>query len=396
MGIRVRKLARELKTSPERVLSLLQQLGYARYRSPEDMVSDVVAGKIRAASRSSDQPPRAPDPARFPPPTASPRQSPRGTPGDVMASLVPGVVRTPTSEPGLRTGAQPAPALVAEQLAVDRRQLAEAQQQLASDRQQLAKAQQQLAADQQRLAEAQQQLTEAQEQLAADQQQLAEARLARAQQPEGAQPLAEQGAGTAEAEPRPERGAALLDLLYERGLRGIDEAERALGVLAGTRSLGRLLEGVWVRESEGLARVLEDRLVLVGGALPEALELPAVIVSADRGDLPGGDTLVRRCRAVGEQLMLLGLTRVVLIGVAPRWHALLRAGIDPRVHLLFRSTVKELTREEADAVVIWGSELVPEAAQQALAEARLQVFAIDGKDLGAWMDAVALALAEVG
>ncbi|HHO54198.1 MAG TPA: hypothetical protein ENK18_25845, partial [Deltaproteobacteria bacterium] len=65
-------------------------------------------------------------------------------------------------------------------------------------------------------------------------------------------------------------------------------------MLATTRSLGRILEGVQVVQPEGFARILRDRLVLVGGALPDPLDLPAVIVSADRGDLPGGDDLARR------------------------------------------------------------------------------------------------------
>ena len=410
MGIRVRKLARELRTSPEGVLSLLQQLGYERYRSPEDMVSDVVAAKLRSASPSSREPPRAPDPARPPPP--GPGKPPGAPSGDVMASLVPGVVRTEARR------SAPGPTyheLATERLAAERQQLAAERQQLAAERQQLAAEQQQLATEQQRLAAERQQLATEQQRLATEQQRLAAERqqLVAERQPQAggahgpAEPVGACAPGQGPPGPAEPGGSTesvgasggarpLLELFHERGLRGIDEAERALGVLATTRSLGRILEGVQVVQPEGFARILRDRLVLVGGALPDTLDLPAVIVSADRGDLPGGDDLARRCRAVGEQLMLLGLTRVVLLGIAPRWHALLRAGIDARVHLMFRSSAGDLTRGEADAIMSWGRGLVPEPSQQAPRGARLRVLEIEARDLGAWMEAVAQALSQVG
>jgi len=90
VGIRVRKLARELRQSPRDVLQLLQSLGFERYRSPEDMISDTVAARVRSSSRPATNGHHAPDPAR-----SRPRSAPSSAAsGDLMAQLVPGVKRT--------------------------------------------------------------------------------------------------------------------------------------------------------------------------------------------------------------------------------------------------------------------------------------------------------------
>ena len=51
MAIRLKKLARELKTSPSVVLSALADLGYDRYKSEMDMVADPPADKVRKLAR---------------------------------------------------------------------------------------------------------------------------------------------------------------------------------------------------------------------------------------------------------------------------------------------------------------------------------------------------------
>src|SRR5262245_61965780 len=90
MAVRVKKLARELNQSPRHVLGVLHAIGFDRYRSPEDMLPDGTVDKVRRATRDGVEPVPVPGLASAPTKTA-PRAS---TGDDVMAKLVPGVVRT--------------------------------------------------------------------------------------------------------------------------------------------------------------------------------------------------------------------------------------------------------------------------------------------------------------
>lgn len=89
MAIRVRKLAKELDRSPTEVLGLLHAIGFEKYRSAEDQVPDPTVQHVRDAIRSGVRPlsvvlhesTRHAEPVR-----------PQVGRGDVMATLVPGVV----------------------------------------------------------------------------------------------------------------------------------------------------------------------------------------------------------------------------------------------------------------------------------------------------------------
>ncbi|MCA9493799.1 MAG: hypothetical protein KC621_27905, partial [Myxococcales bacterium] len=91
MALRVRKLARELERSPEDVLLLLKDLGYERYRTPDDLLADDVVARARKAARTTPPRARVPSPAR--PAPSSVRAKPPAE-ADLMAQLVPGAVRT--------------------------------------------------------------------------------------------------------------------------------------------------------------------------------------------------------------------------------------------------------------------------------------------------------------
>lgn len=216
---------------------------------------------------------------------------------------------------------------------------------------------------------------------------------------------------------------SMMDMFDGRGLKGVDEAERALAALAGAKAMGRLLEQVKVREPDALRRLLWERLVLVGGSdIPEELDVPSVIVSQERADIPGAFELSRRCNALGEQLMLNGLVRVVLVGIARRWHSLLRARIDPRITLGFRPAPlsADMVAESSDprrlalvpmagdaplpdpaagvsapvdALLVWAQEPIDEGFLRAVEGRRTRIVSVPANDLASWLEAATEAVA---
>lgn len=156
----------------------------------------------------------------------------------------------------------------------------------------------------------------------------------------------------------------VLQLLEERGLRGADEAERAVHALTGGRLFGRVLTGLRVEDPDALRRLLGERLVLAGGPAPENAGYPVVTVSPDRADLPALDVVARCLGKIGERLLLNGWRRVMVVGVAPRWHALMRDGVDRRVELSFRAVSSEEAAKQ-DLVVGWNAEVEGDGARPA-------------------------------
>ncbi len=359
MGVRVRKLARELDTSPGHVLGLLEELGYQRYKSSDDMVSDTVAARIRQAARQGItarpvlEHPRPAQPARPPMPDGV------GDAPDLMARLVPGVVkgqrsqrRAPSAPPAAPSAPEPPPRAVVERV-VDTGALDSARAELAEVRAALDGAR----------AES--------EQLRAEIAALTEAR---------------------------DFDGSVLDLLEERGLRGLDEAERAIATLAGSHALGRLLRSLRPTDPAALRRLLADQLVLVGGPVPEGLEVPAVTVSDDRADIPSAERLARLTARVGEQLMLCGFRRALLVNVQPRWQPVVRAGLDRRLEITFRpGGLRDAARateeaQDVDVVLLWNTPLADDVTE-AYRAARAHVLQVQAADLGSFLERVVAALA---
>ncbi len=325
MAVRVRKLARQLGRSPADVLRLLHALGYTRYRSAEDMVSDAVARRAAAAVRQgvSARPvqPRAArvrEPARSAPPAGE----------DLMARLVPGVVpyagrerhRAPPRElPGADRESrsdEPGPGEASEASEEDHRALQAALDTVRAERDALRA----LVDELERGTEALQREVDA-------------LRAAR-------------DAG----------GDALVDVLRARGLVGRDEQVSALAGLLAVRAL----DPAWLRVGDraALERALAERLVLFGGEVPERLTGKAgVSVAMDRADLPAARALDLRLERAGELLMLHGLRRVRAAGVPPAWHRWLIEGIDPRISVdLVPGGPRDGERARSDAAgvdVLW-------------------------------------------
>lgn len=382
VAVRVRKLARELERTPDDLLLVLKELGYERFRSPDDMVSEDVAARLRRAARSL--PPRAIGSA--PPPRPTPRRTTSGDEDDLMARLVPGVVREGASGPA-RVSSRPLPKVVAPALAPRPPDaVQEARQALAEERT--------------RLEELRTALAEERKALSALRAEI-EAERARAVEERRAVEDAER-----EAERAHERRLAGVDrislvaLLEERGLRGLDEGERALAALASHHQLGRVLSTLVPADPEAVRRLLAERLVLVGGAIPVALSaLAAVTVSEDRADIPGGDRLAKALGRMGEQLLLNGYRRIALAGVPPRWHALLREGLDRRVELVFRPA-GAWSREDLarmDLLVVWrpsGTPAVGPSVESRPVEGRGRMIEVAGGAVGDLVERVTQALSQ--
>lgn len=357
VAVRVRKLARELDRSPEDVLLLLKDLGYERFRSSDDMISEVVADQLRKLARKT--PPRAVLPKRPVPQQVTTQRS--GDDTDFMAQVVPGVVRKFVRPASAMQELAPAGASAATSSATAAP--------VTSGRATSGKAPVEPLVDPEWEAlETERAGIEAErEALEAERTALASAR--EAFEAERAAFLAErEGDGAQQAAgPQGDLGPSLLALLEERGLRGVDEAERAMASLAAGHALGRHLANLLSTDPKGLRRVLSERLVLFGGAVPEGVTVPAVTVSEDRADLPGAERLHRTLDRLGETLMLNGYRRVMVVGVPPRWHTVLRDGVDPRVDLTFRASAPRDAFDDVsrvDLVVGWNVDLEPGKARR--------------------------------
>ena len=302
MAIRVRKLAKQVRRSPGEVLGLLHHLGYRNYTRVDDMVADTPSEKLRKAVRQGQSAPAlAVEDRRVTEAVSSAREAS----SDLMAQLVPGVVRqggeAPSSPPPARpqtveSGRVPRPPASASPPDAAVREGWDAERA-------------RWAAERTRW---QGELDELRERCASLQASLDAVREV------------------------PMEGLSLGDLLQERGLLGTDEALRGLDALLAFRTgeamlQARLAPAAAVR----FQQTLHD-LVLLDSAPPEELSVPAVVVAADRAEAPGGPTLDGLLRDLSEHMLLSGWRRLALVGIAPRWHEVVRARLDHRVDVSFQ------------------------------------------------------------
>ncbi len=340
MAIRVRKLAKEVRRSPGEVLGLLHHLGYVNYKRPDDMVADAPAGKLRTAVKRGVVAPSLDVAERARP---SEPLSSLSAGDDLMAQLVPGVVRkglggppvVPTAAPSAPASAPPpTPVAPAPAPAAPRDpELARAVAELSSARDALAA----------RVAALETQRMEAQEAA-------------------GGAVAALQG-----SQPVPLEGVAVAELVEARGLRGRDEGLRAVEALLAARGgqglLSARLDAAAVSE---LQRELQG-LVLLDGPPPAELTVPAVAVSEDRAEAPGAPTLDRQLHDLSEHMLLSGWRRLALVGVPPRWHAAIGHRLDRRVEVSFRPagswTHAQVANVQADLVGAVGLDAPDEAVE---------------------------------
>ena len=252
MAVRVRKLAKDLQRTPAAVVGMLHALGQSRYRSADDMIPAALEESVwRAFSRGLrpvevvlvDAPPGRPQAAEL---------APKPPEDDLMSRLVPGVSRpgvrvapvpavpaprpapvgAPAPERGTRgMGTAPAPSVpvvVSGGLEGELRRIETERAALDSHARRLASEAALLASE--RLTFAEEQAAWADRIASLDEERASLASLGEALSAERAALDAERAALTALADrARGHGGIELATLLLERGLRGVDEQERALG-----------------------------------------------------------------------------------------------------------------------------------------------------------------------
>ncbi|MCB9671977.1 MAG: hypothetical protein H6736_13070 [Alphaproteobacteria bacterium] len=336
MAIRVRKLAKRLGRTPVEVLGVLHAIGIDRYRSPEDMLSDVIEQKLVHALKTGVKP------VRFEPEAVrreATQREPEAAPGlfrdvkrttdpryetldDARQPAAPQRPPPPVVQPQVEPQSRPEPVVAPAAPRVDPDVLAAEREALRAEREALAAAREALQAERA----------------------LLEAARSRAPEPT---PLAEVLAG--------------------RGLMGADESERAIRALAESRRIAEVLPYLRVEDAEGLHRYLRDVLLLVDGKPPEGVSGAMVSVSPDRSEVPGAAEWRRLTGKVSEALMLLGARRVLVVGGPVRMHRLLANAFDPRIEVRFRPTDRvhpvdaEADVGRTDAVVLWCVDVDAEA-----------------------------------
>ncbi len=415
MAVRVRKLAKDLQRTPAVVVGLLHALGHTRYRSADDMIPQALEEAVRRGVGRGLRPVEVvlvEGPSARPDAAETTREA---AADDLMARLVPGVARagqrplTPTTSASSRapsdarrapeavsspgTPAAPARAVVGPAgLEGELRRIETERAALESHARRLASEAAVLSAE--RLAFEEERAAWADRLAALDDERMSLATLGEALAAERSALDAERSAVLAMAErARGQGGVELTTLLSERGLRGVDEQERALGALAASRTLRDVLPALRVSRVEDVRRVLAERLVLVDASAPDA-GVGGVAVAPERAEIPPPAMLAQRLAQLSERLLLAGMRRVVLVGGRPAWHRLLRDGLDARVELRTVTAVARdgaqaaLDVERGDLVVLAGVE-VSASAQSIYSASRAEVLHL-GADtlsdlLAAWV-----------
>jgi hypothetical protein len=164
---------------------------------------------------------------------------------------------------------------------------------------------------------------------------------------------------------------SMQDLLEARGLRGADEFERALVALAKGRHLRDVLWTIRLDPADKMSALLDDRLILTSGETPDGLGrgMATVEVAPDRAEIESRTVMERRLASLGEQLLLHGLRRVLIVGGRPTWQRILAGGLDRRIEVrtspgLTRTAhLAEADVSRTDVVVLWGVEVTPPALE---------------------------------
>jgi hypothetical protein len=406
MAVRVRKLAKDLQRTPAVVVGILHALGHTRYRSADDMLPAAIEEAVRRGLVRGVRPVEV---VLLDAPPARSTASEPTVADDLMARLVPGVAR-PGARPAAPSPARPSdgpPVAVPSTidpargvgpagamrsasgpsgLEAELRRLETERASLDSHARRLASERAVLQAE--RAAFAEEQAAWSDRLLALDEERVALRDLAEVLASERAALDAERASVSTLAErARGQAGTDLVALLVERGLRGVDEQERALGALASSKSLRDVLPALKVVRVDEVRKVLRDRLVLVEPSVADPTAVGGVAVAPERAEIPAPAILAQRLSQLSERLLLAGLRRVVVVGGKPAWHRLLRDGVDPRIEL---RTVTGQTRdgaqaahdvERGDLVVLAGVD-VSASAQSIYNASRAEVVSVTADTLG--------------
>jgi hypothetical protein len=374
MGLRVRKLAKELRRSPSELLGHLQTMGYLKYQSPEDMLADSVVSKLRRTLPKGNYRPRA-----------ELRTGENAGQTGLMGKLVPGVVRLETGGQGSSasrakasvplTARAPASTPKALGLEADKALGLEADKalSLAADRALDLEAERAaLVLDLKKLQSEQSSLAAERANLAAERERVAkregllkeQERVLEVERSAFADRVAE------DTSPNPML-FSLGQAFEERGLIGVDEFERALGGMASARVLREIVPHLYVQDQEEVGRILRQRLRLVGGEPLHFLEsfFGMVSVSDDRAEMDGQKRTRSAVEALSESLLLNGVSTVTLVVECPEVFRCVQEYLDERITLrgARKLSISGLSAQIANrGTLVWGltlNQALQEAAQ---------------------------------
>lgn len=382
MATRVRKLAKETGQPGEHLLGVLRALGYRQYRSVEDMLSQDVVAKLRRALRAGVAPEGGGAPAAAEVSQRSEIERLAQGDLDVMGRLMPQVrpledrggapggsghpdlggrgadaARARPSAPVESNSPVYASAMSDREAAIQSRErtLEHARRRLEEERRHLETERERVEALRVAVEQEREALDERRDSLDALQEALQEERRILSADREAV---------------RASSTASLVSLLEARGLRGIDEFERAIVGLARARRLQEVLLTLGTDQPRQVRRLLDDHVLLTGPHPPEALQARSdalVCVGSERAEVPDASDLARLGERLSDALLLSGLQALRVVGGRPILFRLLQDALDPRVSITWAlGTPRSVpaAREdvsEADLVVLWGVEEAPEA-----------------------------------
>lgn len=195
-----------------------------------------------------------------------------------------------------------------------------------------------------------------------------------------------------ELAPVPAPEGSLLALLSDCGILGADEAGRLLRVLGEAHLLPQLLQHLGPTNAEAAARVIRERVQLLGGCEACPADVPGRVVlqvPKQRCEVCLGGDARRLARGFVDGLLLLGLTRAALVGGSALEHQQLRRLVaHHRLELELvppgRLDLVELSRR-VDVLFLWrGSALAPAPAAASLPEGvQALVVEVAGRGLAA-------------
>ena len=370
MAIRVRKLAKELRRDAEELLGILHALGFTRFRSTQDMLSDQIVLQLRKAVRDGVTPlamSRASSGKNTSVNPVKPPAEQAYSEADLTMELSDWLKKEDSSQSGTpkQFSQTPDPSPTQNEQAPGPSQ---------KEREQSNKIDK-LESEVQRLLH---------------QLEMANARLAETEASLKAVETQDVSSGNA---------LSLVELLEARGLVGDREFQAALSAL-----LGLPIEHAWIRElvvkePEGLATLLHDRLVFVGGessSLTRSGRAP-VVVTSDRVERASDAEWLQSVEQISETLLLFGLRRVMFVGGDSAVLGFLRQHLDRRIQFSSVSgTIRSAVEAESDVhrndlVVLWDVE-VSEGARKLYDASKSEVIWVEDAGLPDLSDALRGAL----
>ncbi len=162
----------------------------------------------------------------------------------------------------------------------------------------------------------------------------------------------------------------LREAFTRRGLCGDDEIAAAIRAWTDARRLPDLLDAVDVRDPEGFAAMLDERMMLVTSGDAVAAGVIGVHVGPDRSERHTAPPVRSALARMATGLLVRGVKRLVVHGGTPAWQRELKDGLDRRIDARFypylgRAPLPDVTVEATDVVVIWGGAVAdPRLAQR--------------------------------